>query len=247
MKISYPKRKYLKSITILFGMLLIFILVMFVSFYFSLQAVIGSTFITGFILGLVCYPLNEKFLNWISSVSDPFVDDLVVSAENSRKGFEGEDEVYSWFKETSEKKFLIRGATLPDRKFDFDLIYIGNKGLVVFEVKNLSNDVHFIGNEYYTRMDGEYIMLSPGKDPRHKLAKHVYALSRHLRDNNFDSIKIKKALVFSNGKVTWEGDPGVYIIKDKIGLIKYIKNLEIDSRFTPKVCEDMKLLFDKIS
>ncbi|MDP1620163.1 MAG: nuclease-related domain-containing protein, partial [bacterium] len=152
---------------------------------------------------------------------------------------------YSWLKEVVKKENILRNITLQNTKFDIDLMVIGDKGIIAIEVKNLSNPVCFEDDEYFYEKNGNKALRSPKDDPRFKFKKHIYFLIKYLEKNELGFVKIKKILVFTNGKVSWDGKAGIYIIKDKNSLENYINKLEVDPELTPQVCEKIKTLLDK--
>jgi hypothetical protein len=237
---SYPKKIYLRAIVFLASIALVFILVMIFSFYFSFRDAAKYGIIVVFVLGFAFYPLSEKFTNWLDSLTWPMIDKKIKDIKNGKRGFEGEDEVNSWLEEIIGKESIMRNVVLPDNKFDNDIVVVGNKGVITLEVKNYSNPVHFENDDYFCEKDGKLMQLSPTEDPRFEVRKHAYALRDYLDNNGFKDVSIKKALVFTNGKISWNGDVGIYIIKDKEALQKYINGLEVDTTCTTETCLKIK-------
>lgn len=224
---------------------IILILEIGLSMYFSLRDVTKYGVLLVFILGFACFPLNNKLVDWIYSLINPKIEREIKNAKNSKRGFEGEDSVNSWLEEIVDKEDIMKNVTLPDRNFDIDFLLVGSKGIVAIEVKNLTDPVRFEDDECFYEKDRRKISLSPEEDPRFKFKKYIYFLRKYLEDNDFGFVRIKKAIIFTNGKVSWDGNTGVYIIKDKEKLASYINNLEIDSALTPDICEKIKTLLRK--
>ncbi|MEI7891339.1 MAG: nuclease-related domain-containing protein [bacterium] len=239
---SYSKKIHIRALIFLTFVALVFLIAVTFSAYYSLHDVAKYSIVIFFLMGFAWYPFNVKLVNWIDSLTRPVIDLQIKNVKNGKRGFQGEDEVASWLDGVIEKGDMLRNIVLPNDKFDNDIVIVGNKGVIALEVKNYSNPVHFEDDEYFCEKDGKLLMLSPEKDPRTELRKHAYALRNYLKDNGFSSIALQKALVFSNGKITWKGKIGTFLIRDRESLRNFIVGLDDDPACTSEVCEKIKLL-----
>ena len=239
---SYAKKKYIKAVLFLAGVFVVVSLEIIVSAYFSLRNVEKYGVIIVFLFGFFWYPLNEKIVNWIYSLSGPKVEEKIRDVKSSRRGIEGENILNSWLEEIVGKDNFKSNVVLPKCDFDIDAVVFGDKGLIVLEVKNFSDPVYFKNDDYYTEKDGRSLLLSPDSDPRFKVRKYFYNLRNYLDSNGLDSVTIQKAMVFANGLVYWDENTGIYIIKDKESLRNYLAGLKIDPACTPEVCEKIRNL-----
>jgi hypothetical protein len=242
---SYPKKIYAQGILFLFSVFLFLFLASGFSSYFSLRDSGKYGIIIIFII--LYYPLNKKLVNWIYSLSESRLGQEIKNIKNGKRGYEGEDEVNLWLEDIVGKDNIIRNVKLPNYKFDIDAVVVCNKGVIIVEIKNLTNEVCFKKDEYYYQKDGKWITLSLKKDPRYKLKNRTYKLRSYLIENGFGSVYINKVLVFSNGKFSFKGKPGIFIAGDKGYLKNYIEKLPFDSNCTPEICEKIKSLLKKHS
>ncbi len=239
---SFPKKKFFKAIFLLVITGVIFFATLSISAYYSLQNIFEYSVIGSFLLGFLYYPLNEKLVDWLFALSSPRIDNLIKEAKNSKRGFEGEDLVNSWLEDIVGKNNFLKNVKLPFHIFDFDAVIIGDKGIIVLEVKNLSEQVYFENDQCYIKKDGRQIFLN--KDSRNILNKRVSVLREYFSSHGVGHIAIQKALVYSNGLVTWKGDVGVYIIKDKNVLENYLNNLDMDPECTVEIQNKIKKLLN---
>ncbi len=242
---SYPKKKFIRAIVFLFLIGIIFLVVIGASSYFVLNDSSKYGMVVILLFGFFLYPLTERLVNWLDSVTSPTVDALLKDARSAKRGIDGEFEVSGWLEEIVGEGNILRNVMIPGRKFDIDFVVVGPKGVIVVEVKNFTNRVCFENDEYFQEKDGRRIPLSPDDDPRLEVKKHTFALSKYLALNGFDEVVVKKILVFSNGLVSWDGVTEVYIVKDKESLRKYLDDLKVIPGYAPEVYEGIKILLRK--
>ncbi len=194
-----------------------------------------SFLILGFISCLIFLGII-KLINNFFSKSDSEIN-------KARKGYEGERLVYlKLIKIPGFSQYnIIQNFKIPGRKFDFDFLIIGPKGLVVLEVKNSASSYIFTEKEAI-KVNGsgysqERTSLFGNCDPRLKLINHCKSLNYYLKSVGLGEIKARKALVFINSIISIEGKSKVFIISKLKELDKYFNNLEDDNRFTPEFCE----------
>jgi hypothetical protein len=244
---SYSKSKFLKAIVFIFGLFSVLILIILFSSYLSLRDSTKYGMVVIFLLGFFYYPANTKIVNYLNSLLYPKLDKKADEAVNARRGYRGEDEVNLWLEEIVGKDNIIRNVELPDCKFDMDTIIISDKGLTAIEVKNFSKKRYFEDDKYFYEEDDGNRHLSFYEDPRNELNRHANALINYLNDNDLGFIKINKIIVFANGKVSFDGKTGIFIVRDKEGLKDYMEKLTIDNNCTPEICEKIKSLLKKHS
>lgn len=239
---SFPKKKFFQALFLLVIIGVIFFATLSISVYYSLQNIFEYSVIGSFLLGFLYCPLNEKLVDWLFSFSSPKIEKLVKDAKGAKRGFEGEDLVSSWLEDIVGKNNFLKNVKLPFHIFDFDAVIIGDKGIIVLEVKNLSSPVYFENGQYHSEKDGKFSPLSDDQNPQIKLNERAIVLRKYLVANGFGGIAIYKALVYVNGLVSWKGDVLTYVIKDKNSLVRYLDGLEVDSRCTPEIQKNIKKL-----
>lgn len=245
---SYPKKLFLRALMTVVAILGLIFLVILFSAYLSLRDVTKIGIVFTFLVGFLYYPLSEKAVDWLDSLIGPFIEKSLKTAKRAKRGMDGEDMVSGWLEEIVGKGNFVSNVELPGAKFDFDAIIVGERGVIVLEVKNLSDSIRFDSEDYYQLKEGEPILISPDKDPRFKLRERVvYDLRRYLDSNGFGAVTTHKALVICNGQVTWNGPAETYIIKDKEHLRKYIESRNIDPSCTPQVQTEILNLLRKKS
>lgn len=242
---SYPKKIYWRALIVLVAIFGLFLLITLFSAYLSLRDSTKYGILVMFLLGFLFYPLNEQLINWIDKLLDPILDKTIKSAKRAKRGIDGEGAVAEWLVDIVGKGHFVRNVELPGHHYDFDAVIVGEKGVIVLEVKNLTDPIRFDGEDYYRIKDGKSTLLSPEKDPRFKLQSRVYELKQYLNSNGFGNIMTQKALVISNGLVTWSGPVETYIVKDKDHLKAYIEGLRIDPACTPQVRAEILQILQK--
>jgi hypothetical protein len=244
---SFSKRKYIKAGMVLVAIVLVIVAITLFSGYFTLKDVskYGIAFV--FLLGFLYYPLCLKLIDWIEKTFlDPVVDEKKREMKNSRKGFEGENIVNVWLEEIVGKENFFKNISFQCCNFDIDNVIVCDKGVIAIEVKNLSDSIHFDDeNCYYEKEDGKRYIWSY-EDPRSEVKRHSNALRNYLNEHGFDTVKMNRILVFPNGKVSWEGDLGIFIAKDKESLRRYIASSEADNVCTAEVQAEIKKLLNKL-
>lgn len=239
---SFPRKIFLQAVLFLIGSGFVLFLTILFSAYYSLHDTTKYGLISTFLFGFFYYPLNAKLVNWLYFKTEPVVDRKIESIKNGKMGFEGENEVNSWLEEIVGKENIVRNVKLPGHKFDIDLVVVGKMGVIAFEVKKFTDARYFNNDDYFTEKEDGMRYPSPYEDPRSEAKRHANALMNYLASVGFDSVKLNRAVVFANGKASWDGKSGIYIIKDKESLRGYINELEIDPVYTLEVCKKIKSL-----
>ncbi|NTW29721.1 MAG: NERD domain-containing protein [Candidatus Moranbacteria bacterium] len=235
MMVSYPKKLYIRAVLGLVAIGSVYLTVFVLSSYLSLRDTTKYGILFLFLLGYLSYPGFKWLIDKIDSLLDPTIRRLVSSAKHAKRGIDGEDTVARWLDEIVGKDGFLRNVKLPGRWFDFDVVAVGEWGVVVFEVKNYSAALRFEDDACYVEKDGRWRLLPPEHDPRAKLPGRIHALRQYLDEKDFGNIPIHRALVVSGGYVSWTGSPGTYVIKDKAALLAYLGSLRPDPVCTAEV------------
>lgn len=244
---TYSKKKRLEAMALIFSVLVILVVVVMASSYFSLKDSTKYGIAAIFLVGFLYYPFCVKMVKWASLFLEPLMSKNIDQAIRAKKGIDGENEVNSWLEEIVGKENTIRNVQLPDCKFDIDEIVVFDRGVLVVEVKNFTNPIHFEEGDYFQIKNGQQISCDPKKDPCFQVRHHAYILREYLDSVGFKSVAVNKIIVFANGEVTWNGSPGAYIIKNKESLEKYITELAVDANCTPQICDKIKKSLKKHS
>ena len=244
---SYSKNKFLKASVFVLGFVLTLIVIILFSSYFSLRDIAKYGMLATFLLGFFYYPLNTKIVNYLDSLFGPKLSKKVDEARKAHRRYKGEDEVNLWLEDIVTKNNIIRNVQLPNCNFDMDAIVVSDRGVTVIEIKNFSKNRHFKDNEYFYEGNNGERYLSSHEDPRNELNRHTNALINYLNDNELGFVKVNKIVIFANGKFSFSGKPGTFIVGDRGHLRDYIENLPVDSNCTSEVCEKIKLLLKKHS
>lgn len=236
---SYSKKLYQRAVIKLIAIGIAFVLIFFVSSFFTLRdpAKYGVLFV--FMLGFFFYPLLKK----IGDLSDRITDPIFEDARKAKRGWEGEEEVFNWLEEIVGEEYFLKNAHIPKRIFDFDAMVISEKGVTVLEVKNWTDTVRFEGEKWYTEKEGVCIPMASWRNPISKLKKHTQSLREYLDENGLQDVLIHSAIIFVNGKVSWEGKQRSYIVKDKEFLKHFLKNTPGEGKCTKEIQQKIKSMF----
>lgn len=234
--------------SILFLILLALLLVV----VFELHFVLSRPEKYGIAITLLLGYLSHYFIRWTINILDgkvgPILDRQTRDFKSAKRGIDGEDTVYGWLREFFPEEEILRNITIPTPskyKFDIDCVIASPRGLILAEVKNFSNPVRFEDDKYFQEKYGRQILFSPDDDPRQEVRNHAYALSMYLASKDIENVRINKVLIFSNGLVSYYGEPGVFIVKDRESLKKFIDGIESDLNYSPDVVKKIKMLLRK--
>jgi hypothetical protein len=174
---------------------------------------------------------------------DLFLDNKNNKIGRGKAGDEGETMVLNELKRIlkSDDYTVYPNYKINGRRSDFDFLIVGPKGLIVMEVKNLSDKIHIHGDRIERVKEEKYeknVKILKGKaDFRKKLDDICKFLKKEL---GFRDVTIKKVLVFPGGGVSLMVDrPGIYIVQKIEELARYFENLQEDKKFTPDFCKDL--------
>jgi Nuclease-related domain len=189
------------------------------------------------LFGFFLYPLYQKLQKKLDYIGDKILDDI----SNAKRGVEGETFILSKLNELLDKdKYSIhKNFVIPGRNFDIDVVIVGPKGVIVFEIKNYSTPMVFSGSDAFLQVNHELQPISPDRDPREQIKRHSYNLEKYLNYGGFMGVQSNKAIVFPHeyAAVPEKGTKvGVYLISGIENLKKYLDYLPNNARFTSDFC-----------
>lgn len=238
----YAKKLYLKAGLKWWGMFFAMVTVLVLDFKYG----IGKTDLSfkavelfiAVLFGFALYPLIAGAFKKIKSVEDGSIKE----SGAAKLGADGEEAVGEWLREVlPEKSYrILKNFTLPGCKFDIDFVIVGPKGVIIFEVKNLANQVTFSDDEYFQMVDGKKQVLPFEWDPRTQIKQHAYLLRKHFENCGYYNLIILKAVVFpKDDSVNLAGKPGVYIINGRENLTNYLNRATILTEYTKDLCQKL--------
>jgi len=189
-----------------------------------------------FFLGYVSYPLFKKLANQYDVIENKIFDEI----NRAKQGERGEKEVF-----TATQFALTGGYTLhknfhiPGKRFDIDAVIVGPKGIIIFEIKNYTNQLLFVGNEIFVAHGSKLSRVSVDRDPRIEAVWYSKLLQRYLREKGFYGLRVTRAVVFLKkyAALIKKGTKvGVFLVSGIDELDKYLNGLPADPRFTPAFC-----------
>lgn len=203
----------------------------------------------GLFIGALLITIELKFLNKLFG----FLDKSLYNLRNALKGNRGEKRVFLRLLEMLGSSYkLYRNFKIPGKRFDIDAIIIGPKGIITFEIKNLSGEYRFVENKVYKisrYLDGNicYCELGERRSPTKEVLRHNEALEEWLMKNDFERIKVRSAIVLVGNlhKTEKIEKPEIYIITSENEIKRYFDNTYEDPRFTPEFCSKLDKLFKK--
>ncbi len=198
-----------------------------------------------FFLGFSFFPVFRELQKNLFKIEDK----ILAEESSAKRGIEGEKEVAKWLFELlpKEKYTTFPNVKIPGYEFDIDFVVNGPKGIVLLEVKNYINKVIFENDNYLVKYNLGY-SLCKQVDPRNKLRYYEGRFREYLADNNRNKIKINSAIVFLKEDAAWiEGETGMFIIRGREALKKYIQALYDDENYSPELGEKLNALLKKLA
>lgn len=235
---SFSRRIYIKAMMWVVFTLAILGAVVIVSFSSLVSHPARYGMIATLLIGYGMYPLIEKIVDWLDKKLGPILDKKKQAMDSAKRGFQGEDTVGAWLHAILPSKSILcqpEFSYASGNPFDIDFVVVHDRGVIVIEVKNVTDEIIFEGEKYYSVKEGKKNLLPPENDPRSEVERHVWFLEHRLRTAGVYDGPIVGVLVFPNGQVSWVGKPGVYIVKDAHSLEQFLKELPINSLCTPAV------------
>jgi len=225
---SFPKQEYYRVVRKLLAIGAMLVVIIFFSSFFALNDFARYGISIAFLLGFFYYPLAQKMEKLFCKKIDTICED----GRRAKQGWDGEKKVFGWLEGIVGKECVLKNAHIPGQKFDFDVIIISEKGIIVLEIKNWARWIYFVGNPGYWG------------NPIGKFKKHLEILQKYLWANNMQSVPIHKAIIFANGKVFWKGKPEIFIIRDKQSLENFIGNIKGNGICSEETRRNIKNLFE---
>jgi len=242
---SYSEKKYYFGIvkSWLFGLFILMTCAILIWYGFNnsrwdVQVIVT---IIIFMLGFGSYLLYKKIFYFIDKVDNKIIREIDIA----KKGKQGEDLVFDELNKILDNKeyFIIKNYRLPGRQFDIDFIVVGPKGIILLEVKNLSNDFVFTKDKYFvfTRNYADLKLLPQDKDPRFKMQEHADLFTKYLDKIGYFSLKPKMGIIFIKENSIYINDSGIgiYLINGLKSLDKFLDEVYLDNRFTPEFCAEV--------
>lgn len=196
---SFSQKQLLKNRIIFYGIIFGLFSFSLICFWFDsklvknrLLSMIAAFY---FIIGFFTYPLYIKFCKKLGFIQDKILDEI----DKSKKGNEGERKIFSELDKILDKNLytIHKNLVLPNYNFDIDAVIVGSKGIIVFEIKNYTNQIIFDKEEILVKInEGELALVRPDRDPRNQLKRHLNLFQKYLTHNGFNKISINNAVVF---------------------------------------------------
>lgn len=259
-KLSYSQKKYWKNQAIYYLIGIWLFLILYFSVKGSIESIIANknNYIHLFWLGcLISGLFIGKYSEKLNLIFFEYLDKILDKIGIAKNWIDWEKLVYEKLKEilnSSEYK-IYKNVKIPwYDSFDIDFVILWPKRLIILEVKNHSNQIHFFEDHFETtKRKNQYKreiteIWKKGSDPRKKVTDYWEHFSNHLQNQHFGKLKINKALVYTKDVATWEKTNWVYIVSGINDLEEYIKDQTfLDEKITPSVYDKLDKLLSKIS
>ncbi len=235
---SYSKRKFLQVTIIVIALLLFGISVILYGLTnlkdFKLD-VPALLFIAGIIFGII--------FSWFWIFMGRLGDRLGLISLHSLMGWMGERRAFKKLEEllpNNEGYKIYKNFKFSDGGFDIDAIVVGKKGLLIFEIKNISGNFRVLGDKFFKEewCKGNKCIceLNKWQNPIDEINRHELKLINYLEKQGI-VIKSRKAiLLVGKSKVIERIEPLVYIIENLAGLKKYLDDTYIEPVFNSEFC-----------
>lgn len=202
-----------------------------------------------FLIGIIFTVIFQYIIN---NYFDFWLDNATQKLNNHLKGIRGEKKTFIKLKEILGQEYKVyRNFKIPNRKFDVDAIIVGPKGIIAIEIKNISGEFEFIGEETYKRYmnyNNECVCkLNEQKSPTKQILRHSAVLEKWLIENGFRNILLKRAIILVNEKVKVNKikNPSVFIVKGLERLPNFIETCYNDPLFTLEFCKKLNWFLSK--
>lgn len=205
------------------------------------------------VLGLFVWSKMEQYY----LVFDSYISKILDRINISKKWREGEQLVYNELIKILNLKNLnkykiYRNIKIPNRKFDIDLVVTWPKGIIVIEVKNCAEKIHFLKDhaettKSLTKYKKVVTELYGRSDPRKPVIYHCDIFIKYLNEQKISNLRIKKIIVYTKDIATWDENNGVYIVSGINKLNECIDWGYEDKKFTQNFCDKLDTVLSKIS
>lgn len=193
-----------------------------------------------------------KVENWIEKKIDAKIDIYVRNWKVAEKGDKGEELVYKELYKllNSEQSIIYRNLTLPSMTSDMDIVVVGLKGVILFEVKNKDTvDSYTATKSFY--MSRWNRLIKKYLDLRDIVKWRAVQLEKYLAEKGVDNIKVRKVILYVNPhsvEIQEYGDNKnhVYIVQGLDKLKVYLATSRADEDFTLELFSKVKSILTKL-
>jgi len=260
--ISYSKKLIVVNLTKIGITLLVLVIAVVVGLDYSFKNIVSNDFLKNpkdlaavafFFLGFVLALLEMGFLRKL----DTFFDKAILNLKNALAGNMGEKKTFERLNRMLGDDYkILRNFKIPGKKFDIDIVIVGPKGIITFEIKNIGKKrdrFKFEGENMFKIMryrDGNECVCKMGKygnqNPIKEALRHNLFFEEWLMKNNFEGVKVKGAvLMVGPAKITKITNPAVYIVRNLDEIKRFIDGIQPDSYFTKEFCSNLWNLLKK--
>lgn len=238
MKLSYPEYRLRKNKNQLLFFLAGLFGVIVLSTYYSvvhLNAIRISN-ITALVIVLTFASMFSILISRISDFIDDKIEKILADIERSKLGVDGEK---------LAKQVILSSIGAEDRAFfnknlptggDIDCLILGEKGLILIEIKNFSRPIKL-----------PLFWVRGFNDPRNEAKKHAVELKKYLVESGYNKhLKIRKAVLYINKDVTYWGKQEVFNIRGLDSFAPYFFGLPLDNAITDQNITEVSTLIEKL-
>lgn len=168
---------------------------------------------------------------------DAKMDGYLKNYENAHKGDDGEVLVHKSLSQwlNPEHYKIFPNYKIPGVKADFDFVVVGQRGVILIEVKNYdTHNIFTYDKAYYQSPEGRLVKLW---DIREVVKWRAEKLERYLAEHGLDNIRVRKVVLFVNPKSVeiqgdWQNKYKVYIAQGIPALGDYLSGQQPSRKFT---------------
>lgn len=262
LKLSFAKKKAVINKTKLWTILCLFLILLELDIWGILSVYLdpkrwSSVTLLGFVLSIPVLILVVwafyKIAGWIEKKMDAKMDIYVHDWKVAEKGDRGEELAYKELHKllNSNEYQIYRNLTFPGVTSDFDIVVVGSKGIILFEVKNYekSKDVYEVESSYYKSTENK--LVKKRKDLREIVSWRAGKLEKYLAEKGVDNIKVRKVILYVKSDSVEIKEYGVnknhvYIVQGLSRLQYYLANARADNHFTLSLCSKVNGVLKKL-
>ncbi len=183
-------------------------LILTVGIYYSIQAIEEKKWTetsmevwTGVIIGILIMLLYLLF----KKIADKKFDEWMEQSANYGRGIVGEMKVFEKLQKILPKDHVIITSVVTGKYGDADIVTIGPKGVIVFEVKNWSNDVFIKNGKIWLKKQGGKQWNLMEKNPFAQVKGQCMSIDTVLKESNLFVERSIPVVIFINN-VQWNGE-----------------------------------------
>jgi hypothetical protein len=251
MSLTFAKRKIIINLTKWLAVIFVSFIILIVDIYYLITKLKGMfnliisiklvLFIPTIIIIILEYYILRLFYRKLCKWLDPKMDKYLDNISSAKKGEDGEGITFDELNNILPSEYeIVTNFVIPGKKFDFDFIINGPKGLTIIEVKNheQSHTIFTYDKAYFKKDTGSLVEI---KDSRKILERYADELKNYLKENGIENISIRKAILYVNHESVEIRDGGqniykIYIISGIAGLKNYFDKTFLDEKFTANFC-----------